>query len=278
MPPARLRHYGSVTSQELLQDAAAQLYAAAPHEFVSRRAALAAQARTAGDARAAKQIAALRKPTQSAWVVNQLARADPAAATQLTELGAELRQAQRTLDGTAIRELSVRRRELVDDLARRAFAAVGQQAPPAALREEVTTTLAAALADPEIASQLAAGTMARVARSDGFASAAPLLTVVPAEPPSPPRASPPPPPRRSAASSAGAPSPRPSSPSPRPTAKPPPPPRSSRTSSAPWRPWRRSWPTPARTSPRPGSRPAAPATPAASSTRPSTASTPSPRP
>src|SRR6185437_16571808 len=169
---------GKVTDRDLLRDAVAELYGVAPHEFVARRAALAAQARGAGDLPAAKQIAALRKPTQSAWIVNQLARSVPAAGTQLAELGADLRKAQRTLDGTAIRELSVRRRELIDDLTRQAFAAVGQPVPPAALRDEVTTTLAAVVADPEVAGQFEAGAMARAARSDGFGAPGPLLTVV----------------------------------------------------------------------------------------------------
>jgi hypothetical protein len=164
---------------DVVADAVAELYGAAPHEFVSRRATLAARARSAGDQRAARQITALRKPTQSAWVVNQLARTAPDAATRLTELGAELRAAQRTLNGAAIRELSQRRRELVDDLTQQALAAAGQQSPPAALRDEVATTLAAALADPQIADEVAAGAMVRAARSDGFGSTAPLLSLVP---------------------------------------------------------------------------------------------------
>jgi hypothetical protein len=170
--------YGRVTDRDLLREAVAELYGVAPHEFIARRAALAAAARGAGDQPAARQIAALRKPTQSAWVVNQLARSVPSAATQLSELGTDLRRAQRTLDGTAIRELSVRRRELIDDLTRRAFTAVDQTTPPAALRDEVSTTLAAVVADPEVAGQFEAGAMARAARSDGFGTTGPLLTVV----------------------------------------------------------------------------------------------------
>jgi hypothetical protein len=167
-----------VTDRDLLREAVADLYGVAPPEFVARRAELAAGARRAGDQPAARQIAALRKPTQSAWVVNQLARSVPSAASQLSDLGADLRKAQRTLDGGAIRELSVRRRELIDELTRQAFAAVGQAAPPAALRDEVTTTLAAVVADPEVAGQFEAGAMARAARSDGFGATGPLLTVV----------------------------------------------------------------------------------------------------
>jgi hypothetical protein len=190
---ARLRRpgqYGKVTDRDLLRDAVAELYGVAPHEFIARRAALATAARGAGDQPAAKQIAALRKPTQSAWIVNQLARSVPSAATQLADLGADLRKAQRTLDGTAIRELSVRRRELIDDLTRQAFAAVGQPVPPAALRDEVTTTLAAVVADPEVAGQFEAGAMARAARSDGFGATGPLLTVVGPSDPAPARPAP----------------------------------------------------------------------------------------
>jgi hypothetical protein len=179
-----------VTDRDLLRDAVAELYGVAPHEFIARRAALATAARGAGDQPAAKQIAALRKPTQSAWIVNQLARSVPSAATQLAGLGADLRKAQRTLDGTAIRELSVRRRELIDDLTRQAFAAVGQPVPPAALRDEVTTTLAAVVADPEVAGQFEAGAMARAARSDGFGATGPLLTVVGPSDPAPVRSAP----------------------------------------------------------------------------------------
>lgn len=185
--PGRPGHYGEVTDRDLLRDAVAELYGVAPHEFIARRAALAAAARGAGDLPAAKQIAALRKPTQSAWIVNQLARSVPSATTQLAELGAGLRKAQRTLDGTAIRELSVRRRELIDGLTRQAFAAVGQPAPPAALRDEVTTTLGAVVADPEVAGQFEAGAMARAARSDGFGATGPLLTVVGPSDPAPAR-------------------------------------------------------------------------------------------
>jgi hypothetical protein len=160
-----------VSETDLLQDAVAELYASDPDQFVERRAALVAAARAAGQAPAARQIAALRKPTRSAWVVNQLARAEPGVTSELTSLGEQLRAAQESLDGAAIRELSQRRRELVETLARRAFEAAGQPQPPAALRDEVTATLGAALADPQVARQLGAGTLVRPARSEGFGPA-----------------------------------------------------------------------------------------------------------
>jgi hypothetical protein len=157
-----------VTEADLLQRAVAELYSSDPDEFVERRGALVAAARTAGQAPAAKQIAALRKPTRSAWVVNRLVRAEPGVISDLTSLGAELRAAQGSLDGAAIRELSQRRRDLIESLARRAFTVSGQQTPPAGIRDDVTATLGAALADPTFAEQLGAGTLVRAAQSGGF--------------------------------------------------------------------------------------------------------------
>jgi hypothetical protein len=163
-----------------LRDAVAELYSCDPEEFVQRRGALVARAREAGQAPVAKQIAGLRKPTRSAWIVNQLVHAVPGATSELASLGEELRAAQGSLDGEAIRELSRRRRELVESLTRQAFAVAGQQAPPAGLRDEVTATLGAALADPQVAGQL--GTLERAVYGEGFGPAGlagpPGLTLV----------------------------------------------------------------------------------------------------
>jgi hypothetical protein len=168
-----------VSGDDLLRAAAAELYSADPDQFVERRGVLAARARTDGQAAAAKQITGMRKPTRSAWIINQLVRAEPGVIAQLADLGRKLRAAQRTLDGAAIRELSQQRRELVGTLVRQAFTVAGQQAPPAALRDEVAATFGAALNDPQVANQLAEGTLVRAARSEGFGSTGPELTLVP---------------------------------------------------------------------------------------------------
>jgi hypothetical protein len=169
-----------VTDGDLLHEAVAELYSSDPAEFVERRGVLAARARAAGEASVAKSIAALRKPTRSAWVVNRLIRSDPDVTAQLAGLGDEFRAAQGSLDGAAIRELSMRRRQLIAELSRQAFTASGLPSPSAALRDEVTATLGAALADPQVAEQLAAGTLERPAHADGFAPAgAPVLIVPP---------------------------------------------------------------------------------------------------
>jgi hypothetical protein len=169
-----------VTGNNLLAEAVAELYSADPEEFMHRRQELAGQARSAGQAVAAKQITALRKPTRSAWMINQLARSDPDATARLTELGDELRAVERSGDGRRLRELSQTRRQLVATLVKRVLEVCGQSNMPAGQREEITATFAAALADAEVAEQIRRGALVRAERRSGFGTAhAPTLTVVP---------------------------------------------------------------------------------------------------
>lgn len=161
----------------MLAQAAAELYEADPDEFTQRRAELVTNARDHGESAVAKQIAALRKPTRSAWVVNRLSREHPEAATRLADLAEELKAGG---DGARIRELTQARSRLVDELTRQALAAAGLQSPPAALREDVIGTLSAALADPEVAADLAAGTLTKAAHWAGFGMV-PLSDAVPAK-------------------------------------------------------------------------------------------------
>jgi hypothetical protein len=167
---------------DLLADATAELYQADPEAFMPRRAELVAQAREAGEAAAAKQIGALRKPTRSAWVVNRLVRNDPGVRDRLAELAAELRGTGASMDGGRIRELTAARARVVDELTRQAFDDL--PAPPAAVREEVTATLDAALADPEVAASL--GTLVRAAHWAGFGLALPISGPISGDPPAPP--------------------------------------------------------------------------------------------
>jgi hypothetical protein len=156
--------------------AAAELYGTDPQQFTDRRKALAAAARDAGEADAAKRIAALRKPTRAAWVVNTLARADPDAPARLAGLAAGLRAAEQARDGPRIRELSAERGALIDALTGQALTAAGVVDPPAGLRDEVAATLTAALADAEVAAEFATGTLTRAAQWAGFGLALPPQT------------------------------------------------------------------------------------------------------
>jgi hypothetical protein len=182
---------------DLLADAVAELYAADPDGFTERRQELITSAREAGEPAAAKQIAALRKPTRSAWVVNRLVREDPEVRARLDEMSIDLRAAAGSADGAKIRELTTARSRLVDELTRQALQVSDLPAPPAALREEVTATLDAAIADPQVAANL--GTLVRAAHWAGFgldpmtsfpAGAPSPSAPKPSEPPTPPTPTP----------------------------------------------------------------------------------------
>jgi len=160
---------------DLLAEAEAELYTADPDGFTARRSELAEHARDAGEPAVAKKITALRKPTRSAWVVNRLVRSDPGVRSRLDSLAADLRDAS---GGSRLRELTAARARLVDELTRTALE--GLPVPPASLREEVTATFDAAIADPGVAASL--GSLVRAARYAGFGAFAPA-----ADDPAPPR-------------------------------------------------------------------------------------------
>ena len=191
-----------------LTEAVAELYAAGPDTFTARRKDLAAQARRAGDAATAKSIAALARPTTSASLVNGLVWADPSVAGQLRELGDELRASEAALDAAGLRRLSTARRKLVDTLVRQAIGRSGQQAS-AAVRAEVADTFNAALADPEIAEQVATGTVVRAIRwagfSPGIGTALPPGTAQPTGPSARPAVTPAPPQRAAGGTTRGSP-------------------------------------------------------------------------
>jgi hypothetical protein len=130
-------------------DVADELYALTPAQFTAARDERARQVRAAGQRDEAATIKKLARPTASAWLVNQLARAAPDRMAHLYELGEELQEAQRTLAGDRLRELSAQRRQVISDLLPVAgdLAAQADQPASAAVLGEVRATLEAALAD-----------------------------------------------------------------------------------------------------------------------------------
>src|SRR6476469_6411815 len=143
-----------------------KLYEIKPEEFTSLRTKLAATAKQRGDNDTAKQISAARKPTTAAWVVNRLALRDRDIRTRLAGLGERLKDAHAAMDGDRIRALSAEQRRLVDDVARAAFEEAEMADPTAALRDDVTGTLQAAIADPDVASRL--GSLTKAEQWSGF--------------------------------------------------------------------------------------------------------------
>jgi DNA repair exonuclease SbcCD ATPase subunit len=145
-----------------LDEVAGELYALPPDDFRTAREERAAQARAAGDKALAREIAALRRPVVSAWLVNMLAREAPGQMDELLALGESLRDAQQALDGDRLRELSTQRRDLVAAMVNEAKRIAGRAGRPVSLQveREVEATLQAALADPEAATEVSSGRLA----------------------------------------------------------------------------------------------------------------------
>lgn len=153
-----------------LASATDQLYASSPDDFVERRKSLVAEARAAKDRALATAIGKLRRPTRSAWLVNLYAREAPAELGALLELGAALQAAQAQLSGPELRRLSGERHKTLA-AATRSAVALGESRGYTAtevVRQEVTQTLQAALADPEVADQLRGGVVTEAHTYGGF--------------------------------------------------------------------------------------------------------------
>ena len=151
-----------------LDELAEPLYAVAPGEFVAARDERAREARQAGNRELAAQLAKLRRPTVSAWLVNLLWRERRAAVDELLERAAEFRTAE--LTGQRLRELSARRRELLRRLVEDAQSlgvAAGVRLSAEAERE-IEATFAAAIADEDAARQVRGGRLERPLSYAGF--------------------------------------------------------------------------------------------------------------
>jgi hypothetical protein len=143
-----------------------RLYEVPPREFTAERAKLAAAAKQRGDTAAAKWISAANKPTTAAWVVNRLALRHADIRQRLADLGERLRAAHSAMDGGRIRDLSAEQRKLIDELTRKALEAADLKQPSATVREDLTGTLQAAIAEPQISARL--GRLTRPERWSGF--------------------------------------------------------------------------------------------------------------
>ena len=162
-----------------LADIAVELYAVKPDEFIAARDEHVRRARESGRASLAKAVAALRRPNQSAWLINQLARDQAEAVDELFDLGDSLRAAHQHGDGAELQRISAERRKAEAALIRRARA-LGAQAGidvTADMARETEETLAAALASPEVAEEVRAGRLTKPVAYSGFGT---MLTSVPA--------------------------------------------------------------------------------------------------
>lgn len=155
---------------QVVRSAATQLYAGAPADFVPTRTALVRSAKADGHQQAAKEIAALRRPSVAAWALNQVVHRGHPVMQQLPDLGARLRQATSALDAAAITGLREERDRVLADLVATAAAVSeehGQRMSPA-VEGEVRNCGIAALADEAAEAAVTSGTLTRALSYSGF--------------------------------------------------------------------------------------------------------------
>jgi hypothetical protein len=155
----------------------ADLYGLPLEEFTKTRDELAKELRKKGKKEAADEVKALRKPSVSAWMINQLARRHPQEMKALVKAGDNLRKAQRSAvsgrDPEVLREATRSHRDRLDDLTslgRHELDASGQTL------QRVAQTLRAGSIDKQASKALLAGTLATDVEQAGFG---PLLSEVP---------------------------------------------------------------------------------------------------
>ena len=147
-----------------------ELYGVAPGDFVRHRAEAVRAAKQDGDRELADAIAALRKPSTAAWVLNSFARDDDASIAALIDVGARLRAAVDRGVGDEIRELMRARARAVSDLmgdVRRHADALGEPLS-ASVAAQVERTLRAAMASEEHARRLRRGVLATALDEPGL--------------------------------------------------------------------------------------------------------------
>lgn len=146
------------------------LYAASLEEFTKLRNEIAAKAHKDGDQEAASRIGTLKKPSVSAWAVNQLARTGQVELQRLIKAGEALEQAQReSVSGKGSSGFEAARKDESDAI-RLLRAAVKQVLPSvsAAVLERVINSLRAGVASPEGREILKKGRLTEDLEPPGF--------------------------------------------------------------------------------------------------------------
>jgi hypothetical protein len=139
-------------------DAVDPLFEGPPDAFVAARNALAKELRAAGEREVAAEVAKLRRPTATAYALNQVARHQPAVLAEALEARAVLRAA--TEGAGQGRATDLREATTADRAATRALVAVAREvlgSEDAGLAQRITGTLLAAVLDDEVGAALRAG-------------------------------------------------------------------------------------------------------------------------
>ena len=162
-----------------------ELYGLSPEEFTDARNARAREITAAGDRELGAEVRRLPKPTVAAWLANMLVRTRAARVKELIALGPELRDAQSQGARADMRRVLDRRRDIIRDLvgaaSQRATEAGHSMGPQ--VQRQLEDTLEAAVADPESAALLKAGTLTSPLAFIGFGGVNATTRRRPAKPP-----------------------------------------------------------------------------------------------
>jgi hypothetical protein len=133
-----------------------ELFATEPKRFTAVRDALARELKAAGQADAAAAVKQLRRPTVAVAAINRVAHEAPDRLQDLVDVGDDLvaLQAERTPDRDELRDLTRRRRAVLQELT---VLAAGTTERPESARTSITATLEAASLDPALRDDLLRG-------------------------------------------------------------------------------------------------------------------------
>jgi hypothetical protein len=162
-----------------LEQARAELYGAAPEDFVAERKRLAKELKAEGLAEDAEQLVKLRKPTVSAWALNRLARDGRRDVDLLLDSGHRLLQAQAgVLRGEArdaFEQAQRTEREAIARLVRHAEQLLAERGGASATTlEQIAASLHAAAVSEQGRELLAAGQFTEPLKLEGFDAVAGL--------------------------------------------------------------------------------------------------------
>lgn len=154
-------------------------------EFTPARNELAKSLRAEGETEAADWVKGLRKPTRTAWLVNQLAVRKSKEVTELLAVGQQLRAAQEEMlagstDRDKLREEASRERQAIDSLVRTAEEIGREHEVGAQILDRVGETLQAASSDPQVAETIERGRLTREQRAAGIGLVGPATPKAPA--------------------------------------------------------------------------------------------------
>jgi hypothetical protein len=150
-----------------------ELYGVPPAEFVAKRKELAARLAAAGDTEAARHVREQRRPTQAAYLLNQLARQNPAALAALRDAGHDLKVAQQAALGEGstdeLTDAIARQRRVLSDLTRDVTALSRELGLESVSLGDLAAAFRAAVVEPAVGKALEEGRLATLPEGEiGF--------------------------------------------------------------------------------------------------------------